>query len=59
MTYKDLSIQEKRKLLTEELIRDGATKDQAQSSVLLTPDFTIPWYLEQVFGYKDDSPIKE
>jgi hypothetical protein len=59
MTYGDLSVVEKRNLLHDVLVRDGATDKQAQDTVQTCSDETVSWYLEKVFGYQGHSPVKE
>lgn len=57
-TYKDLNIQEKRKLLLDCYISDGADEDTSHNVVDHASDTHVDWALRHQFNYYDDTVIE-
>ena len=56
--FKDLTLEQKKKLLREEYLQDGADESILNEGVIPDTEKHITGRLQYVFGYKDDMEVE-
>jgi hypothetical protein len=58
MMFKDLTLEQKKKLLREEYLRDGADEDIIAQGLISDTESQVTSRLETIFDYKDYTEVE-
>ena len=56
--FKDLILEQKKDLLRDEYLRDGADEDIIADGLIPDEEMSITLRLKTIFGYKDDTEVE-